>query len=432
MINEVNRHWKNEKKEDIFNMELVRISTAGSVDDGKSTLIGRLLYDNQALTKEQEELVDKKTKEKGWSDLDLSVITDGLVAEREQGITIDVAHIYFSTKTHKFIITDSPGHVEYTRNMVTGASTAETSIILVDARKGLLEQSYRHFYISHLLRLNRVIFCVNKMDLVHYEEDQFLQIAIQIKKMVDQISPNLSYHIIPVSSLKGDNIVHQSEQMPWYTGETLNELLHQQTSTGEKVAPFRFDVQNVYHAQEKEFVDFRGFAGRVISGQISLGDRIVALPSKQESVVTEIRRFTETHHQALAGDSIVISLADEIDVSRGVVLANPERLPSEQNQVKATLVWMDDRVGRKGAKYLFKAGSRAFAVKINEIFQKIDPTQANQAFETDCININDITRVELRLSQPLLLDAYADNKQNGVFVLIDSQSNNTVAVGFVD
>ena len=205
-------------------MELVRISTAGSVDDGKSTLIGRLLYDNDALTKEQEDLVRKKTKEKGWDDLDLSVITDGLVAEREQGITIDVANIYFSTETRKFIIADSPGHVEYTRNMVTGASMAQTSIILVDARKGLLEQSFRHFYISQLLRLENVIFCVNKMDLVEYSEDTFLEISIQIQNMVEALDAETNYRIVPVSSLKGDNVVKKSANMPWYSRETLKQL----------------------------------------------------------------------------------------------------------------------------------------------------------------------------------------------------------------
>lgn len=412
-------------------MELVRISTAGSVDDGKSTLIGRLLYDNNALTKEQEDLVQKKTKEKGWDDLDLSVITDGLVAEREQGITIDVANIYFSTKTRKFIIADSPGHVEYTRNMVTGASMAETSIILVDARKGLLEQSFRHFYISQLLKLDNVIFCVNKMDLVDYSEDTFLEISVQIQNMVEDLDSDINYSIVPVSSLKGDNVVNSSSNMPWYKRQTLNELLHQDKEVKSKKSPFRFDVQQVYHSQENGFVDYRGFAGRVVSGEVSVGDRIVALPSNKESIITEIRRYTDVLDSAKAGDSIAISLADEIDISRGVVLAHKNSAPVAQSSISSTVVWMDDSEGYLGSKYLLKAGSREFPVKLSAINSKVDPTKANQLLEVNKIEINDLTNVELKLSQPGYFDSYTDNKNNGVFILVDPQTNNTVAVGFI-
>lgn len=412
-------------------MELVRISTAGSVDDGKSTLIGRLLYDTNALTKEQEELVQKKTKEKGWDDLDLSVITDGLVAEREQGITIDVANIYFSTKTHKFIIADSPGHVEYTRNMVTGASTAETSIILIDARKGLLEQSYRHFYISQLLELNRVIFAINKMDLVDYSEDRFLEIAIEVKQLVKDMGATVDYDIVPVSSLKGDNVVNPSGNTPWYNGPTLNELLHQKSESKTTEVPLRFDVQHVIHSQENGFVDYRGFAGRIVSGEINVGDRITALPSEKESVVTEIRRYTETLEKATQGESVSISLADEIDISRGVVIAHPNSLPEAQSSISSTLVWMDEKPGVLGSKLLLKTGSREFPVKITSIHSKIDPTKANETIDVTTVEINDITDVDLRLSQPGYMDSYSINKQNGTFILIDPQSNNTVAVGFV-
>jgi sulfate adenylyltransferase subunit 1 len=435
MTNEANPHWRIAKKEVTFRkiiMELVRISTAGSVDDGKSTLIGRLLFDNNALTKEQEELVEKKTKEKGWDDLDLSVITDGLVAEREQGITIDVAHIYFSTKTHKFIIADSPGHIEYTRNMVTGASTAETSIILVDARKGLLEQSFRHFFISQLLRLDSVIFCVNKMDLVDYNEDRFLEIAIEIKAMVNDLAPDINYSILPVSSLKGDNVVNRSTKTTWYDGPTLNELLHQPKIAKNELVPFRFDVQQVYHAQNDEFVDFRGYAGRVVSGAVSLGDRIVSLPSNKESVVTEIRRFTETLDQAEAGDSVVISLSNEIDISRGALITHLEAKPEESKDLEATVVWMDEKPATPGAKYILKAGSREAVTKLQKIQFKVDPTSPAVTLGTTSAELNDITRMEFKLSQPVFLDSYSKNKKNGVFILIDPQSNATVAVGFVN
>lgn len=412
-------------------MELVRISTAGSVDDGKSTLIGRLLYDNNALTKEQEELVAKKTAEKGWDDLDLSVITDGLVAEREQGITIDVANMYFSTDTHKFIITDSPGHVEYTRNMVTGASTAETSIILIDSRKGLLEQSYRHFYISHLLRLKRVIFAVNKMDLVDYDQDRFLEIAVEIQRMVEGLNADIPYTVVPVSSLKGDNVVNPSEKMAWYQGKTLNALLHESEPDVSESQSLRFDVQHVTHSQENGFVDYRGYAGRVVSGTVSVGDTLRVLPSNKESVVTEIRRYTETKDKAISGDSVSISLADEIDISRGAVLVHPDQAPEPQQSVKATVVWMDDKNGTVGSKWLLKTGSRDFPVKLQTIFQSVDPTNQNATENRDSIALNDITEVEIKLSQPGYFDAYETNKKNGIFILIDPQTNNTVAVGFV-
>ncbi len=411
-------------------MELVRISTAGSVDDGKSTLIGRLLYDNNALTKEQEELVAQKTAEKGWDDLDLSVITDGLIAEREQGITIDVANIYFATKTHKFIIADSPGHVEYTRNMVTGASMAETSIILIDARKGLLEQSYRHFYISQLLRLNRVIFAINKMDLVDYDQDRFLEIAVEIQKMVRNHDTTIPYSVVPISSLKGDNVVHTSDKMPWYDGPTLNALLHDKKITTKEETLFRFDVQHVCHSQENGFVDYRGYAGRVVSGTVTVGDRLRVLPSNKESVVSEIRRYTETLDTANEGESIAISFEDEIDISRGAVLVHATDTLTPQQSIEATVVWMDEKVATPASKWLIKVGSREFPVKLQTIEYRLDPLQANSQEPATAIALNDIAKVELRLSQPGFFDAYATNKRNGTFILIDPQSNNTVAVGF--
>lgn len=416
-------------------MELVRISTAGSVDDGKSTLIGRLLFDNNALTKEQEDLIDQKTREKGADDLELSVITDGLVAEREQGITIDVAHIYFSTDTHKFIIADSPGHVEYTRNMVTGASTAETSIILVDARKGLLEQSFRHFYISHLLRMEKVIFCVNKMDLVDYDEDRFIETAVQIKEMVNKIGDDIDFEIVPISSLKGDNVVHKSDNMNWYNGKTLNELLHLNKSKinlskAKHEQPFRFDVQQVYHTQREGFQDFRGFAGRVKSGTLSVGDKIITLPSKKESTVKEIRRFTETLDTANTGDSVVISLTDEIDISRGSLIAKLSEQPDELKEFNATLVWMDDNTAQIGSKLILKAGATESLLKIQKINYTVDPSNLEKDETAAEIALNDIVSVNLKLSKPVYLDNYEDNKRNGVFILIDPQTNSTVAVGF--
>lgn len=431
MIKEVNQRWKNVKKEDIFKMEIVRISTAGSVDDGKSTLIGRLLYDNNALTKEQEALVFQKTREKGLSDLDLSVITDGLIAEREQGITIDVAHIYFSTQTRKFIISDSPGHIEYTRNMVTGASNSETSIILIDARKGLTEQSYRHFFISQLLQLDRVIFCVNKMDLVDYSEDRFIELAIQIKQMITSLNKEIQYSIVPVSSLKGDNVVKRSVNTLWYQGETLNELLHSSVHERTTIEPFRFDVQNVIHSQTAEFVDYRAFVGRVVSGSISVGDKIITLPSRRESTISEIRRFTDVLTTANVGDSVAISLSDEIDSSRGALITDVNSIPDESTQIESTIVWMDEKPAIIGSKLLIKVGSREFPVKLQAIKNVINPINPEENIEASSLSINDIAIVEIKLSQPGYFDRFSENKKNGLFILIDPLSNNTVAVGFV-
>ncbi len=413
-------------------MDLLRISTAGSVDDGKSTLIGRLLYDTNALTKEQEQLIEKKTAEKGLKDLDFSVITDGLIAEREQGITIDVAHIYFSTKSRKFIIADSPGHVEYTRNMVTGASNAEVSIILIDARKGLLEQSYRHFFISQLLRLNTVVFCINKMDLVDYSEDVFLKIAAEVKEMVNSYQnyqPEIE--IIPISSLKGDNVVHDFGNTPWYQGPSLNKILHNISSDKEEKQAFRMDVQQVLHVQNDEFVDFRGFSGRIASGQIKLGEELTVLPSGKTAAVKEIRQFEATLDEANAGDSVIISLDCEVDASRGSLLVKTNEQPNSEKSLKATLVWLNEDAAHLGGKYLVQAGSRQNQAKLQQIDYLIPPETPTLKLQSSKLELNDIAKIELRLAQPLYLDNYQLNKANGAFVLIDPQTNNTCAVGFV-
>ncbi|NER15221.1 sulfate adenylyltransferase [Leptobacterium flavescens] len=413
-------------------MDLLRISTAGSVDDGKSTLIGRLLYDTNALTKEQEQLIEKKTAEKGLKDLDFSVITDGLIAEREQGITIDVAHIYFSTRSRKFIIADSPGHVEYTRNMVTGASNAEVSIILIDARKGLLEQSYRHYFISQLLRLGTVVFCINKMDLVDYSEDTFLQIAADVKKMVDSYEfskPNIE--IIPISSLKGDNVVNTSENTPWYQGATLNDILHSISPSNKGDRAFRMDVQQVLHVQNEEFTDFRGFSGRISSGNIKIGDTLTVLPSGKSSTVKEIRQYENVLEEAHAGDSVIISLNDEVDASRGSLLVKPEEQPEASKSLDATLVWLNEDAAHLGGRYIIQAGSRQNQVKLQQIHYLTPPENPELKLESSKLELNDIAKVELRLAQAVFLDNYRENKANGTFILIDPQTNNTCAVGFV-
>jgi sulfate adenylyltransferase subunit 1 len=459
-------------------MDLLRINTAGSVDDGKSTLIGRLLYDTHSLTQEQEALIARRTAEKGMADLDFSVITDGLIAEREQGITIDVAHIYFSTASRKFIIADSPGHIEYTRNMVTGASNSEVSVILIDARKGLLEQSYRHFFISQLLRVQAVVFCVNKMDLVGYSEDTFLEIGTQIEQMIGASARHLpTIHVLPISSLKGDNVVHASENMPWYEGPTLDALLHHIQPSAVPDAPFRMEIQQVLHVQNEQFKDFRGFAGRIASGDLNLGDRVLVLPSGREADVVEIRKYNQVLTAAGAGDSVIVSLSEEVDASRGSLFvkvdagpldavssdakasdfepsdaapsdakasdaapsdakasdAAPSRaIPSDAKTLRATIVWLDERPAAVGGKYLLQAGARSTQVKLQEVAYLIPPEQPLSQIAATGLALNDIAAIELRLAQPIYLDVYAENKANGAFILVDLQSNHTCGVGFVE
>ena len=412
-------------------MDLLRINTAGSVDDGKSTLIGRFLNDSHALTIEQEELIARKTKEKGLEDLDFSVITDGLIAEREQGITIDVAHIYFSTENRKFIIADSPGHVEYTRNMVTGASNSEVSIILIDARKGLLEQTHRHYFISSLLRLNTVVFCINKMDLVNYSEDVFLSIAADIKKMTAQFSHKPDVHVLPISSLKGDNVVHASKNMPWYTGDTLSGILHAIKPNVADTDDFRFDVQQVLHVQNKEFTDYRAYAGRIISGGLNVGDKITVLPSGLESEVVEIRKFTNTPNFAQAGESIQIRLANDIDISRGMMLVKVHHENLLSKDISATIVWMDEKQATLSGKYTLQASTRTSVCKLHAIEAVIPPENPSATYEASALKLNDIAKVQLKTATPLFLDGFNNNRLNGVFILIDTQTNNTAAVGFV-
>lgn len=413
-------------------MDLLRINTAGSVDDGKSTLIGRFLNDSNALTIEQEELIERKTREKGLEDLDFSVITDGLIAEREQGITIDVAHIYFSSQKRKFIIADSPGHVEYTRNMVTGASNSEVSIILIDSRKGLLEQTYRHYFISNLLRLKTVVLCINKMDLVDYSEDVYLTIAAEINKMTSRFGYKPDIHILPISSLKGDNVVHHSDNMPWYSGHTLSEVLHNIKPGEAEVADFRFDVQQVLHVQNKEFTDYRAYAGRVVSGSVSVGDEVTILPSGIKSEVVELRRFTNTQQEAKTGESIQLRLKDDVDVSRGMILVKNEEDRLLSKEISAKLVWLDEKQSVPGGRYLLQAGTRVVQCKLQQIEAVIPPENPEELHDATNLKLNDIAKVAIKTAAPAFLDAFENNRLNGAFILIDPQTNNTVGVGFSD
>lgn len=423
-------------------MNVLKLATAGSVDDGKSTLIGRLLYETQSLTKDRLEAVDKASKRKGLDFLDLSLLTDGLVAEREQGITIDVAHIYFQTDKRKFILADTPGHIEYTRNMITGASNSELSIILIDARKGVIEQTYRHCFINTLLRVPNIIVCVNKMDLVDYSEEVFYKIAADFQRLAEN---SLAYGkgwngaaitFIPVSALNGDNITSLSEKTAWYAGKPLLEILEEvDTEKDLDKLPARLPVQYVIRQNNEDFTDYRGYAGKVVSGTFSVGDKVTILPNQLESTITEIHLFENRLNQAVTHDSVAISLADEIDISRGSMIIKSNQSPLISKDLQAKICWLNETPYRTGTTFILKHGTNEVKAKIQLISDKVDIEGFGLVNEDSIVGgiaLNDIVKVSIRTAQPIFFDYYADNKANGTFILIDSQTNATVAVGFLE
>ena len=415
-------------------MEVLKIATAGSVDDGKSTLIGRLLYDTRSLTEDKIEAIKKSSEQRGYDYLDLSLATDGLVAEREQGITIDVAHIYFSTPNKSYIIADTPGHIEYTRNMVTGASTSQVSIILIDARKGVIEQTYRHFFINNLLRIKNVIVAVNKMDLVDYSEEVFNRIKKDFKELNAKSTykeQQLSY--IPVSALKGGNIANKTDAMPWYKGDTiLGHLDKLETSDVYDGGQFRFTIQSVIRPKTKEFHDFRGYAGKIYGGSLKVGDNITVLPSLTQSKIEEIYFFDKTYNEAVAGSSVNITLEDDINVARGDMLVKTDELPKIEKQINATVCWMDSKQLRPGAKYIVQHNSNKVLSKIDAIKNIVSTDYTGLVDSNNKLALNDIGEVDIKLSKPLFFDSYKDNKYNGAFILIDTQTNTTAGVGFIN
>lgn len=414
-------------------MEVLHIATSGSVDDGKSTLIGRLLYDTKSITQDKLEAIHAASKRKGLDFTDLSLLTDGLVAEREQGITIDVAHIYFSTPTRKYIIADTPGHIEYTRNMVTGASTAQASLILVDARKGIVEQTYRHFFIANLLRIPHLVVCVNKMDLVEYEEARFNSIVADFQNLIAQ-APFKEQEIkfIPISSLYGENLVTRTEKLGWYQGDTLLEYLEKiEIDAADNQHPARFPVQYVIRPRTTEYHDFRGFAGRVASGHFNVGDEVVALPSGKTSKIKTIEKFEEQLPVANTGDSVVITLEDEIDISRGNLLARAGQAPRELKDITANICWMDQQKLVPGKTYLLQHGVNRLKAKVQGVEEVLDVTKNEIIANKKELGLNDIGKISLKTAQPIFADTYAANPANGAFILIDEFSNATVAVGFV-
>jgi sulfate adenylyltransferase subunit 1 len=414
-------------------MDILRLSTAGSVDDGKSTLIGRLLYDTRSITNDKLEAIEATSKRKGLDFIDLSLLTDGLIAEREQGITIDVAHIYFSTPNRKYVIADSPGHVEYTRNMITGASNASVSLILIDARKGVIEQTKRHFYIASLLRIKQVIICINKMDLVEYDAEVFEKIRSEFASIIDKVGfEGQQIQFLPIAAKDGDNIVFTSVNMPWYKGETLLEILENIPVLEEKeTGPARFPVQYVIRPHSDGFHDFRGYAGTMESGVLEKGDEVVVLPSLKSSRIKSISFYRQEQEKVQAKESAVITLEDDIDLSRGNMLVKCADGFKQSSELQATFCWMDEREGVAGKMYLLQHGSNRVKVKLVAINAVLDIHTLEQHTGENKLRLNDIGEVELKLAKPVFVDVYNENPLNGSFILIDEFSNNTVAVGFV-
>lgn len=418
---------------DIQGRKLIKIATAGSVDDGKSTLIGRLLYDTNSLTTDKIEAIERSSKQRGYDYLDFSLATDGLVAEREQGITIDVAHIYFSTVKTNFIIADTPGHVEYTRNMVTGASTSQVAIILIDARKGVIEQTYRHFFISNLLRISHVVVAINKMDLVGYEEDVFLKIKSDFDKLItksDFSEGQITF--IPVSALKGENVTRKSEHMPWYVGDTLLdylELLEPADLQENGVA--RFPVQYVIRPKTEAYHDFRGFSGKLYGGSLKVGDPVTVLPSGNESTIKSIHFFDQELEEVVPGASIAITLADEVDCSRGDMIVKSGQLPKSEKSISATVCQVNSKALKIGGKYILQHGVNRVLAKVDQIESRVH-TDFSGAEDVGQLKLNDIGRVHFRLSKPVHFDPYQKNKSNGAFILIDEGTYDTVSVGFIE
>jgi len=414
-------------------MEVLKIATAGSVDDGKSTLIGRLLYDTKSLTSDKIEAIEKTSKQKGYDYLDFSLATDGLVAEREQGITIDVAHIYFSTANKSYIIADTPGHVEYTRNMITGASTSQTAIILIDARKGVIEQTKRHFFINNLLRIKEVVVAINKMDLVDYSEEIYETIKTDFQKLLkerDYQDQRITF--IPVSALKGDNIVHKSEIMKWYNGETLLEHLEALDFKDiYNVGTPRFPVQCVIRPKTDAFHDFRGYAGKVYGGELSIGDTVLALPSKTKTKIKSIYFYDEEVQTASRRSSVTITLEDEINISRGDMITKTDNLPTIDKQFTATIAWMDRDTLTTGNKYVIQHGVNKVQAKVERIHHILKTDYSGIIENVDHLEINDIALVSFKLNKPIFYDAFKNHRTNGSFIIIDPQTNTTAGAGFI-
>lgn len=413
------------------NNQLLRFTTAGSVDDGKSTLIGRLLYDSKSIFEDQLEAVEKSSAKKGFDYVDLSLLTDGLKSEREQGITIDVAYRYFATPKRKFIIADTPGHIQYTRNMVTGASTANLALILIDARKGLVEQTYRHSFIASLLKIPHIIVCVNKMDLVDYKEEVFDRIVQEYKAFSSKLEVS-DIQFVPISALMGDNVVNRSQAMSWYQGATLIHMLETvHIESDYNHIDSRFPVQYVIRPHSKEYHDFRGYAGRIAGGIFRPGDEVLVLPSGFNSRIRDIHFGEEKLEEAFAPMSVTLTLEDEIDISRGDVIAKPNNHPQAEQDIDLMLCWMNQRPVNLNSKFHVRHTSREVRGVLKEIQYKLDINSLARLENVSELGMNDIARVRIHTAQPLFFDSYRKNRITGSLILVDEGTNETVAAGMI-
>jgi sulfate adenylyltransferase subunit 1 len=407
-------------------MDILRFITAGSVDDGKSTLIGRLLYDSKSILQDQLEVLEKHSKNKNEDGVDLALLTDGLRAEREQGITIDVAYRYFSTPKRKFIIADAPGHVQYTRNMITGASNSDLMVILIDARQGVIEQTRRHSIIASLLKLKKVAVAINKMDMVDYSQEVFETIKADYSKIAESLGlKEVSY--FPISALKGDNIVSLSSKTEWYEGNALLDYLEQVTLDDELNSGSRFQVQYVIRPQTEELHDYRGYAGQILSGQFKKGDKIHILPAGLISEIAKIEINGIESDAVFEGQPAVIHITEDLDISRGDLFATGEQLPIIEKDFEVLLCWLDQKSLQPGNKYLLQQNSRLVKAVVKEIDYKINVNTLEQEKAEGEIRLNEVVKVTLRTAQPLVYDSFINNKRTGSAILVDETSNSTVA-----
>lgn len=413
------------------NGNLLRFMTAGSVDDGKSTLIGRLLYDCKSIFEDQMRSLVESSKRLGKENLDLSLLTDGLRAEREQGITIDVAYRHFSTPVRRFIIADTPGHVQYTRNMVTGASTADLAIILVDARNGMLEQTLRHSYIASLLNIRHFIFCINKMDLVDHSEAVFNKITEDLDKMSEKLNISEKYYI-PISAKYGDNVVTPSSKMKWYNGVTFLRLIETiDVSNGKNNVPARFPVQTVIRPYSNGYQDYRGYAGRVAGGSFKKGDKVMALPSMMQSRVKDINDGEEIISEAADGDSVSITLEDPIDISRGDMMVKSGDLPESGQDLTLMVCWFNERALKTGGRYLIRTSTNETTCIVRSVNYRINMHSLEMDTTSLTTKMNDISNISIHTAVPLFYDPYIRNKSTGSMIFIDERTNETVGAGMI-
>ncbi len=411
--------------------DLLRFTTAGSVDDGKSTLIGRLLYDSKSIFADQLDSVESSSKKKGLEHIDFSLLTDGLKDEREQGITIDVAYRYFSTPKRKFIIADTPGHIQYTRNMITGASTANLALILIDARKGVIEQTKRHSFIASLLQIKHIVVCVNKMDLVDFKEERFDEIVEEYEDFASKLDVD-DIRFLPISALHGDNVVDKGNNVNWFKGATLLHTLETiHISSDRNMIDCRFPVQTVLRPHQDEFHDFRGYAGRIESGIFKKGDDVTVLPSGFSSKIQGIYASEEEIEEAYPPMSVAITLEDDIDISRGDMIVRPNNQPSSTQDIEVMLCWMGNEDFNPAKKFTLLHTTNQVKCMVKELRYKVDINTLHRNEEDKLIKMNDICRVKIRTTKPLLMDSYTKNRSTGSIILVDEGTNNTVAAGMI-